>query len=97
MQVLCKHDAMSCRSFVSTWGLESVWVLNPDIHGYQWKLRNVSSLSLSDLSLLTPLHCSLHSPALSPLSFSLVLTYALPAQNPPLAAPSEKVCSGICK
>lgn len=57
MQDLCKHDAMSCRSFVCTWVLESVWILNPDIHGYQWKIRNVSSLSLSDLSLLTPLHC----------------------------------------
>lgn len=57
MQVLCKHDAMSCRSFVRTWVLESVWVLNPDIHAYQWKIRNVSSLFVSDLSLLTPLHC----------------------------------------
>lgn len=48
---------MFCWSFVCTWVLESVWFLNPDIHGYKWKIRNVSFLSLSDLSLLTPLHC----------------------------------------
>lgn len=62
MQDLCKHNAMSCRSFVCTWVLESMWILNPDIHGYQWKIRNVSSLSLRDLSLLTPLHCLISFP-----------------------------------
>lgn len=73
MHVLCKHDAMSCRSFVCTWVLEYVWVLNPDIHGYQWKIRNVSSLSVSDLSLLTPLHCLTsfpHTPSSLPSAWS---------------------------
>lgn len=67
MHVLCKHDAMSCRSFVCTWVLEYVWVLNPDIHRYQWKIRNVSSLSVSDLSLLLLCIALLHFPTLPPL------------------------------